>query len=567
MRSFGALRTLAFLALVSTAAFGCHGTEADVADTVYRGGTVWTGVAGAPRAQAVAVKDGRVMALGSDADAQSWIGAGTRIVELHGRALLPGFIDAHTHFIDGGFKLAEVSLRDAATPGEFARRIGDFARRVPPGTWIVGGDWDHELWGGELPRRAWVDSLTPDNPVFVNRLDGHMALANSVAMRAARIDENQRTPSPEGGTIVRDPKTGDAAGVFKDDAMDLIYQVIPDPPDEEMDRALQAAARHALEHGVTQIHDMGTWAGLATYRRAEARGELPLRVYAVVPIATWERLRDYIAANGRGDDRLWWGGLKGFVDGSLGSTTAWFYEPYTDEPSTSGLMVTDSAQLREWIEEGDAAGLNVIVHAIGDHANDWLLDVYREAAEKNGPRDRRFRIEHAQHLTPSAIPRFAEQRVIASMQPYHAADDGRWAEKRIGPERVKDAYAWRSLLDAGATLAFGSDWTVAPLDPILGIDAAVTRRTIDGGNPDGWMPEQRMPLEETLLAYTHNAAVAGFSDDRAGSLAPGMLADLVILSQDIFQADPKSIVDTRVDMTVVGGKTAYERPDAADEGE
>jgi predicted amidohydrolase YtcJ len=567
MRSLGTLRTLALLALASTAAFGCHGTEADVADTVYRGGIVWTGVAGAPRAQAVAVKDGKIMAVGSDENAHAWIGSRTRIVELNGRALLPGFIDAHTHFIDGGFKLAGVDLRDAATPQEFARRVGNFARTVPPGTWILGGDWDHELWGGELPRKEWVDSLTPDNPVFVSRLDGHMALANSVAMRAAQIDEGTRTATPDGGTIVRDPVTGDAAGVFKDDAMDLIYQVVPDPSEEEMDRALQAAARHALEHGVTQIHDMGTWAGLATYQRAEARGELPLRVYAVVPIATWERLRDYVTANGRGDDRLWWGGLKGFVDGSLGSTTAWFYEPYSDEPTTSGLMVTDSAQLRQWIEEGDAAGLHVIVHAIGDHANDWLLDVYREAAQRNGPRDRRFRIEHAQHLTPSAIPRFAEQQVIASMQPYHAADDGRWAEKRIGAERVKYAYAFRSLLDAGATLAFGSDWTVAPLDPILGIDAAVTRRTIDGANPDGWMPEERLPLEETLLAYTRNAALAGFSEGRTGSLAPGMLADLVILSQDIFQADPKSLVETRVDMTVVGGKIAYERPDAAEEGE
>jgi predicted amidohydrolase YtcJ len=567
MRSLRTLRTPTFLALVSAAAFGCQGTEANVADTVYRGGTVWMGVAGAPRAQAVAVKDGKILAVGSDEDARAWIGAGTRVVELHGRALLPGFIDAHTHFIDGGFKLAGVNLRDAATPQEFARRIGDFARTVPPGTWIVGGDWDHELWGGELPRKEWIDSLTPENPVFVNRLDGHMALANSAALKAAHIDEGGRTASPAGGTIVRDPRTGDAAGVFKDDAMDLIYGVIPDPSDEEMDRALQAAAQHALEHGVTQIHDMGTWAGLATYQRAEARGELPLRVYAVVPIATWERLRDYVAANGRGDDRLWWGGLKGFVDGSLGSTTAWFYEPYSDEPATSGLMVTDSAQLRQWIEEGDAAGLHVIVHAIGDHANDWLLDVYREAAEKNGPRDRRFRIEHAQHLTDSAIPRFAEQDVIASMQPYHAADDGRWAEKRIGPERIKNTYAFRSLLDAGATLAFGSDWTVAPLDPILGIDAAVTRRTIDGANPDGWMPEQRISLEETLLAYTHNAARAGFSEGRTGSLAPGMLADLVILSQDIFQVDPKSLVETHVDMTVVGGKTAYERPGAAKEGE
>jgi predicted amidohydrolase YtcJ len=439
---------------------------------------------------------------------------------------------------------------------------GAFARTVPAGTWITGGDWDHELWGGELPRREWVDSLTPDNPVFVNRLDGHMAMANSAAMKAAHVDEGGRTSDPAGGTIVRDRVTGEAAGVFKDDAMDIVYSAIPDPSEAELDRALRAAARHALEHGVTQIADMGTWAGLATYQRALVKGELPLRVYAVVPIATWQRLRDYVVQNGRGDGRLWWGGVKGFVDGSLGSTTAWFYKPYDDAPGTTGFMVTDSTDLRTWIEAADSAGLHVIVHAIGDRANDWLLDVYREAAARNGTRDRRFRVEHAQHLTPSAIPRFAEQHVIASMQPYHAADDGRWAEKRIGPERIKTTYAFRSLLDAGATLAFGSDWTVAPLDPIVGIDAAVTRRTIDGANPDGWIPSQRITLEETLRAYTHDAAVADFAEDRTGSLAPGMMADLVVLSQDIFRVDPKALVDTRVDMTIVEGKVAWERPGA-----
>ncbi|MBE0616984.1 MAG: amidohydrolase, partial [Proteobacteria bacterium] len=324
--------------------------------------------------------------------------------------------------------------------------------------------------------------------------------------------------------------------------------------------ALQAAARHALERGVTQIHDMAGWENLETYRRAHARGELPLRVYSVVQLSTWERLRDFVAANGRGDDRLWWGGLKAFVDGSLGSTTAWFHEPYDDEPGTSGLMVTDSAELRSMIEAGDAAGFQIIVHAIGDAANDWLLGVFGDVAAAHGPRDRRFRIEHAQHLSPAAIPRFAELGVIASMQPYHAADDGRWAQKRIGPERIKTTYAFRSVLDAGATLAFGSDWTVAPIDPILGLDAAVTRRTFDGANPDGWVPEQRITVEETLRAYTEGGARAGFMEDRLGRIAPGMLADLVILDRDVTQQDPKTLGETRVDMTVVDGRVVYERP-------
>lgn len=555
MKSVGMILTV-----VAVAVAGCSGSGGEMADLVFKGGSVWTGTSGAGLAQAVAVKDGTVLAVGSDADMETLTGPATRVVELAGRTLMPGFIDAHTHFLDGGFKLAGVDLRDAATPEEFARRVGDFAKTVPAGTWITGGDWDHEMWGGELPRKEWVDSLTPDHPVFVNRLDGHMSLANSAALRAAGVDANGRTPDPDGGTIVRDAATGAPAGVFKDEAMSLVYAVMPSSSEAALDRALAAAAQHAVELGVTQVHDMAGWESLATYRRAYAADKLPLRVYSVVPLSTWERLRDYVAENGRGDDHLWWGGLKAFVDGSLGSTTAWFYEPYADEPETAGFMTSDSVELRADIESADAAGLHVIVHAIGDAADDWLLNVYRDVAAKNGPRDRRFRIEHAQHLSISALPRFAEQDVIASMQPYHAADDGRWAEKRIGPERIKTTYAFRSLLDAGATLAFGSDWTVAPIDPILGIDAAVTRRTIDGANPDGWMPQERISLQEALRGYTEGGARAGFMENKVGRIEPGMLADLVVLSGNLFDMDAKSLVDTRVDMTVVGGRTVFERP-------
>ncbi len=545
--------------LLAVAACTGGGTGEGTADLVLRGGTVWTGDPDRPGATAVAVDGGRIVAVGDDGEVERFVGPDTRVVELEGRTLLPGFIDSHVHFLDGGFKLAGVDLRDAATPEEFARRIGEFARSVPPGTWITGGDWDHELWGGELPRREWVDALTPGHPVFVNRLDGHMALANSEALRRAGIDDGGRTPDPAGGVIERDPASGEAAGVLKDEAMGLVSRVIPEPSEAELDRALAAAAAHALERGVTQVHDMAGWASLETYRRAHSRGALPLRVYSVVPMSTWERLRDFVAVEGRGDERLWWGGLKAFVDGSLGSTTAWFYEPYDDAPSTSGFMTTDGEELRRWILGADAAGLHVIVHAIGDAANDWLLDVFREATDGNGPRDRRFRIEHAQHLSPRAIPRFAELGVIASMQPYHAADDGRWAEKRIGPSRIRTTYAFRSLLDAGATLAFGSDWTVAPIDPVLGIDAAVTRRTLDGANPGGWVPGERVTLEETLSAYTAGSARAGYSEDRTGRLAPGMLADLVVMDRDLFATEPGSLVEARVELTVVEGEVAFER--------
>ncbi len=546
-----------FVLVAVAGAVGCGGGYVDVADIVFRGGVVWTGVSGEGPQQALAVIGDRIALVGASAAVEPMIGDGTTVVELGGRALLPGFIDAHTHFIPGGFQLSSVDLRDAATPEEFVRRIAAFAGALPPGAWVTGGDWDHELWGGELPRSSWIDSVTSANPVLVNRLDGHMALANTVAMEGAGVTAD--TPDPSGGALVRDQATGLPTGIFKDDAMALVAANIPPSTFEERDRALDAAVAHALERGVTQVHDMGTWDDLATYQRALADGRLRIRVYSVVPIATWERLRDYVLERGRGDDRLWWGGVKGFVDGSLGSTTAWFYEPYQDAPGTTGLMVTDTAQLRSWIWEGDEAGLQMVVHAIGDRANDWLLDVFAETAERNGERDRRFRVEHAQHLTWESIARFRDLGVIASMQPYHAADDGRWAEKRIGPERIRMTYAFRSLLDAGATLAFGSDWTVAPLDPVLGVDAAVTRRTLDGANPDGWVPEQRITLEETLRAYTAGSATAGYTEDAVGTLEVGKYADLVVLSRNPFEVDPEYLGELDVDLTIVGGKVEYRR--------
>ncbi len=536
---------------------GCGGPSPEPAELVFLDGTVWTGVPGAPMAEAIAVAGGRIQAVGSSQEIQARVGSGTQVVHLDGRMVLPGFIDSHTHFIPGGFQLSSVDLRDAATPQEFARRIGEFAQTLPPGSWITGGDWDHEMWGGELPRRDWIDGVTPEHPVLVSRLDGHMALANSLALELGGV--TAATPVPAGGEMVLDPETGTPTGILKDEAMGLVSRAIPESTEEELDRALDAAIAHALSLGVTQTHHMGTWTDLETFRRAEAQGRLKMRIYSVVPLSTWERLRDFVAENGRGDDRLWWGGLKGFVDGSLGSTTAWFYDPYSDDPSTSGLLTTDTASLRSWAMDGDQAGLQLITHAIGDRANDWILDVYQEVAEANGPRDRRPRVEHAQHLSVDALPRFKALGVIPSMQPYHAIDDGRWAEKRIGPERIKTTYAFRSLLDAGASLAFGSDWTVAPMDVRLGIYAALTRRTIDGANPDGWVPEEKITLEEALRAYTSGGATAGFMEEKTGTLEEGKYADLVVLSQDLFQVNPVEIPEVEVEMTVVEGEIVFKR--------
>ena len=527
------------------------------AEIVLFGGQIWTGAEAVAGSQptAVAVADGRILAVGTDNEIVRFVGPPTRRIDLEGRRIVPGFLDAHTHFVEGGFELASVQLRDAATPQEFARRIGDFAT-AHSGEWVTGGTWDHELWGGELPRRDWIDSLTADTPVFVSRLDGHMGLANTRALELAGVSPD--TPDPDGGTIVRDGD-GSPTGILKDAAMRLVTSAIPDRAEAEYDRALQAAIAHALERGVAMITDMGTWEGHATYERAYARGELPIRVYSVLPIGQWQRVAEYVEHEGRGDTRLFWGGVKGYVDGSLGSTTAWFYDPYDDAPETAGLMVTDTAELRRAIIGADAAGLHVIVHAIGDRANDWLLDVYRETRELNGRRDRRPRIEHAQHLTPEAIRRIAADEVIPSMQPYHAIDDGRWAAKRIGAERSATTYAFRDLQDAAARMAFGSDWTVAPIDPLFGIYAAVTRRTIDGANPDGWVPQQKITVQAALVAYTANNAWAAFLEEQLGTLEPGKFADLVVLSDDILSIDPVEIENVSVDLTMVAGKVVFER--------
>ncbi len=530
------------------------------ADLILSGGLIWSGpgspIAAGEAPTAIAIAGGKVLAVGSDAEVEALAVASTEWIDLGGRRVVPGFMDSHTHFVAGGFDLAGVQLRDAATPEEFSRRIGEFTARHPDG-WVSGGQWDHELWGGELPRRDWIDSLTPNTPVFVSRLDGHMGLANGRALELAGI--TAETPDPPGGTIVRYPD-GRPTGVLKDDAMAVVYNVMPPPSEEERDRALQAAVDYAMARGVTMVTDMGSWEDLETYRRARARGALPIRVYSVVPLASWERLVELLDAEGRGDHRLFWGGVKGFVDGSLGSTTAWFYEPYDDEPESSGLVVIDdTAEFKGWIVSADAAGLQVVIHAIGDRANDWLLDAYAEAVATNGPRGRRFRIEHAQHLTRAAIDRIAEAGVVPAMQPYHAIDDGRWAGKRIGPERIKTTYAFRSLLDAGAMLSFGSDWTVAPIDPLLGIYAATTRRTIDGANPDGWVAEQKIDVVEAVIAYTATNAYASFLEDVLGKLEPGYYADLVVLSEDIFAIDPAEIENVQVDMTMVEGRAVYRR--------
>jgi len=534
---------------------GCErAAEQTPASLVITGARVWTGDAENPWAEAVAVDGETIIAVGSAEDIATHIGGTTRIITVPGSMLVPGFIDTHVHFVSGGLDLASVKLRDADSPEEFTRRIEEFANTIEPGEWILGGTWDHEMWGGELPRRDWIDGVTPDNPVWVSRLDGHMALANSLALEAGGVDADM--PDIAGGEIDR-YEDGRPAGVLKDNAMLPVYAAVPPASDAMIDRQVRDAMAYVAGNGVTTVHDMADWTSLAAYRRARSRGELITRIYSVVPLPDWARLRDEVAANGRGDDWLKIGGLKAMMDGSLGSHTAAFFEPFTDKPDDVGLVLHDLDDMRDWVSSADAAGLHVIVHAIGDRAIRDLLDIFFDVAEANGESDRRFRIEHAQHIHPDDFDRFAIQDIIASMQPYHAIDDGRWAERTIGAERIKTTYAFRSLIDAGARVSFGSDWSVAPASPIEGIYAAVTRRTIDGANPDGWVPEQKISVEEALRAYTSEAAYASFEEDRKGTIKSGLLADLVLLDRDLTAIAPETIPETRVLATIVGGKIVH----------
>ena len=516
-----------------------------------------------PEAEAVAVRANRVAAVGTVAEVRRLAGPRTRVVDAKGATVLPGFNDAHVHFLSGGFQLSSVDLRDAPTPQEFAARIRRFAGGLPKGRWITGGDWDHERWpGAPLPTKELIDSFTPDRPVFVNRLDGHMALANSYALKLAGV--TRETPDPPGGLIVRDPVTGEPTGVLKDAAQSFVWKVIPERSFEEKLAAARAATNHAAAHGVTSVQDMSAGDDVGVYQTLLERGELKTRVYAVAPLPGWERLGRVGVRRAFGGDMLRIGGLKGFADGSLGSTTALFFEPYLDAPNTSGLpgdeMFPEGAMLKR-VEGADAAGLQVMIHAIGDKANDAILSIFERVGKSAGARDRRFRIEHAQHIRAQDIPRFGRAQVVASMQPYHCIDDGRWAEKRIGRERARGTYAFRSLLDAGATLAFGSDWTVAPIDPLLGIYAAATRRTLDGRNPGGWVPEQKISVEEAARAYTVGSAYAEFADGVKGTITPGKLADLVVLTEDIFKIDAAAIDKVRVALTVMDGRVVYEKKD------
>ena len=538
---------------------------AQTASLVLLNGKIWTENPKAPEVTALAVQGNRIVAVGDTAKIRAMVGSTTLVIDLKGRRVTPGFNDAHVHFFFGGAALASVQLSDAKSPGEFRQRVADYTKTLPSGVWIRYGIWDHQQWAHpDLPTHQLIDDISPENPAFLWRSDGHMVLANAAAMKLAGVDRN--TKDVPGGEILRDAG-GAPTGIFKDAATALIERAMPPLSDREMEAALHAAMTEAARHGVTSVQNMMDSPGdphgpayLRRFQAAERRGELTVRIYSSSSLRTWSQMAETGLMAPVGDPTLRIGLLKSFADGAIGSTTAWMDEPFVGKPGNVGLASPDLQARDEMLGRmvsADSAGLQLAIHAIGTRANRELLDMFEVVAKKNGPSDHRFRIEHAQHLNPADIPRFAKLGVVASMQPYHAIDDGRWVTGVIGPERARYSYAWKSLLDADATLAFGSDWPVAPLDALMGIYAAVTRQTLDGKSPGGWIPEQRISVAQAVHAYTMGSAYAEFQDKIKGSLEPGKLADLVILSQDIFSIPPDQIAKTKVEMTIFDGRVVY----------
>jgi predicted amidohydrolase YtcJ len=541
--------------------------SAGEASLILTNGKIWTENPAQPEAQAVALDGTSVLAVGDSAAIKKLAGPKTQIIDLAGKRVLPGFNDAHVHFLGGGGTLIGVPLGDADSQAEFKERVAKFAKNLPKGAWLRNGNWDHQRWTpAALPNHQLIDEVSGDHPALLWRLDGHMALANALALKLAGIDKN--TKDVPGGEIERDG-SGNPTGILKDAATELVERVMPPLSAEEKDQAMAAAMKEAAAHGVTSVQNMADTSedrGQADlfreFQKLDQAGKLTVRIYEALSIRDWKTLADTGVVAPFGGQHIRIGNLKAFADGALGSATAWMMAPFTDNPAKSGLAspdLLDPEHFYQSMQGADKAGLQLTIHAIGDKANKSILDLYARLLKEDGPADRRVRIEHVQHLDPADYPRFAQLGVIASMQPYHAIDDGRWAVRSLGPERIKSSYAWKSLLDAGATLAFGSDWPVAPLDPVMGIYAAATRATLDGKNPNGWVPEQKITVAQAVHAYTVGSAFAEHQEAVKGSIAPGKLADLVVLSDDIFAIPPAAIEKTQVEMTIFDGKIIYQR--------
>jgi len=546
--------------LLFALSFAMRAVGAPSADLIVRDARIWTVNRGQPEAEAVAILNGRFVAVGSEHEIAAWRGPKTVVYDAGGRRLLPGFNDAHVHFASGGADLDSVQLNDVTDAAEFARRIAAHAARTPPGDWLQGGNWDETKWPGQaLPTHALIDAVTEKVPVAIARYDGHMVLTNALAMRLAGI--TAATPDPPGGLIVRDTK-GNPTGILKDAALDLLTKVIPAPSHEARRGAIEVALRHAAALGVTSVQDMNpNFADVAVYAELEKEGHLTTRVYAAPSISDADAQIHLGLRYAFGSPQLRLGAVKGYADGSIGSATAYFYEPFLDAPDNRGLLSDEMQPLslmRDRMTRADAAGLQLCTHAIGDAGIAAILDLYAEIARAHGSKDRRWRIEHAQHMAAADFDRFAALGVIASVQPYHAIDDGRWVEARIGHDRASRTYAFRTFLEHGVRLALGTDWSVAPLDPMLTLYAATTRATLDGKHPDGWFAGQKLTVREAIEAYTMGSAYAEFQDHEKGSIEAGKLADMVLLDRDILAIDPAQFRSVRVLRTWLGGRLIFE---------
>ncbi|GAB2266033.1 Protein LONG AFTER FAR-RED 3 [Dionaea muscipula] len=537
--------------------------ESIVADLLVTNASIYTMDPSLPFADSMAIRKGRILCLGNYS-LQELEGHRTERLNLKGKIVLPGFIDSHLHFMYGGLQMTQVELRDVFTKEEFISRVEVAAKGKKQGSWILGAGWNNDLWGGALPSSSWINDITPHNPVWLSRMDGHMGLANSLALKMAGITGD--TEDPEGGTIMKNID-GEPTGVLIDCARKLLLTIIPDASVYERREALVRASNYALKKGITTVVDLGryfpgtsfelSWEDLTdVYLWADASRRMTIRACLFFPMETWSRLAELILTKGRMlSEWIYLGGVKAFIDGSLGSNSALLHQPYADDAENYGLLVTDLDSLVNMTAMSDKSGLQVAIHAIGDKANDLILDLHKSVSAANGMRDRRFRIEHAQHLAPGAAARFGKQGVIASVQPEHLLYDADSAIKKLGEERAgKGSYLFRSLLANNAELAFGSDWPVADIDPLCSIRTAVKRIPFSWESP--WIPSEQVSVEDALAAHTISAARACFLDHELGSLSPGKLADFVVLSTDSWEGFSEE-VSASIESTYVGGVQSY----------
>jgi predicted amidohydrolase YtcJ len=564
-RNAARILAVSFSFFLVMAARAQEGAKA-VADTMVIHGKVYTVSAFKPWAEAVAVRDGRIAAAGTDYEIEKLRGPGTRVIDAAGRLVLPGFVDCHIHFLDGSLSLGRVNLEGAKDAADIQQRLREYAEKHPGTDWVLGRGWDYAMFGAAaLPDKKYLDGIFPDRPVFLEGYDGHTYWANSKALAMAGITKD--TPNPPNGIIVRDPQTGEATGALKERAAELVRKAVPKPTRGEKIAALRAGIAWANENGLTRVHSAGgDFEELALYDEIRQHGDLNLRFYIArfqdPPGLREEDLAESKMAREKyHDEWIDTNAVKFMVDGVIESHTAALLDPYTDDPSTKGRLFWDPERYKSAVAELDRLGFQIFTHAIGDYGVRTALDAYDNAERVNHTRDRRPRVEHIETVSPGDIPRFGKLGVIASMQPLHSYPNedtlNVWA-RNTGPDRASRAWVWKSILDSGGHICFGSDWPVVTLNPWEGVQTAVTRQTKEGTPEGGFVPSQRLTVAQAVEAYTLGAAFAGRREKTEGSLETGKAADLIIVSQNIFTADPHQIGQTKVVLTMVGGRVVYQ---------